>query len=66
MENIFDTHSHYTDSAFDEDRDAVLQSIHNNGVKYIMLALIPQSFKTDLKRFCMVLGSIGLQVPVMI
>ena len=38
MENIFDTHSHYTDSAFDEDRDAVLQSIHNNGVKYIMLA----------------------------
>lgn len=37
MENIFDTHSHYTDSAFDEDRDAVLQSIHNNGVKYIML-----------------------------
>ncbi len=37
--NIFDTHSHYTDSAFDEDREELIRSIHENGVKYIMLAV---------------------------
>ena len=36
--NIFDSHSHYTDKAFDEDRDEVITRIHKNGVKYIMLA----------------------------
>ncbi len=38
MNNIFDSHSHYTDSAFDTDRDELLKSIHENGVKYIMMA----------------------------
>lgn len=38
-ENIFDTHSHYTDSAFDEDRESLIASLHKNGVKYIMLAV---------------------------
>lgn len=37
--NIFDSHSHYTDHAFDEDRDELIKSIHENGVKYIMLAV---------------------------
>ena len=37
--NIFDSHSHYTDKAFDEDRDEVITRIHKNGVKYIMLAV---------------------------
>lgn len=37
--NIFDSHSHYTDSAFDEDRDELIRKIHENGVKYIMLAV---------------------------
>lgn len=38
MYNIFDTHSHYTDSAFDGDRDELLESLPDRGVKYIMLA----------------------------
>lgn len=38
MENIFDTHSHYTDSAFDEDRDILLEQLQSKGVKYVMLA----------------------------
>lgn len=38
MENIFDTHSHYTDSAFDDDREIILSEFPSKGVKYIMLA----------------------------
>jgi len=32
MENIFDTHAHYTDRRFDADRDAALASQRENGV----------------------------------
>lgn len=39
LKNIFDTHSHYTDSAFDEDRNELITNMHENGVKYIMLAV---------------------------
>lgn len=38
MYNIFDTHSHYTDSSFDSDRDGLLGGLRDKGVKYIMLA----------------------------
>lgn len=38
MENIFDTHAHYSDSAFDEDRYAVLDALPSKGVKYVALA----------------------------
>lgn len=38
MENIFDTHSHYADSAFDEDRDELLAQLPGRGVRLIMLA----------------------------
>ncbi|MDE6678432.1 MAG: TatD family hydrolase [Ruminococcus sp.] len=38
MRNIFDTHSHYTDTAFDDDRDELLKGLQDRGVKYIMLA----------------------------
>lgn len=38
MNNIFDTHAHYADSAFDEDRESVLARLPENGVKYVMLA----------------------------
>mgnify|MGYP001634757346 FL=1 len=37
---IFDTHSHYTDAAFDEDRDAVLQALPAGGVAQVMLASV--------------------------
>lgn len=38
MNNIFDTHAHYADSAFDEDRENVLAELPEKGVKYVMLA----------------------------
>lgn len=36
--NIFDTHSHYADPAFDEDRDTLLAELPSKGIKYVMLA----------------------------
>ena len=36
--NIFDTHSHYTDHAFDEDRDELVSSLPEKGVRYVTLA----------------------------
>ena len=38
MNHIFDSHSHYTDSAFDPDRFELLRHMHENGVEYIMMA----------------------------
>lgn len=39
--NIFDTHSHYTDTAFKEDALTLLDDIHNNrGVKLVMCATV--------------------------
>lgn len=33
---IFETHAHYDDEAFDEDRDILLTSMHENGIEYIV------------------------------
>ncbi|MBR6581569.1 MAG: TatD family hydrolase [Ruminococcus sp.] len=38
MNNIFDTHAHYADHAFDEDRFELLDKLQDMGVKYVMLA----------------------------
>lgn len=38
MNNIFDTHAHYADSAFNADRDELLESLPEKGIKYVMLA----------------------------
>lgn len=38
MNNIFDTHAHYADHAFDSDRDKLLAMLPEKGIKYIMLA----------------------------
>ena len=38
MQNIFDTHAHYADHAFDDDREKVLAELPEKGVKYVMLA----------------------------
>lgn len=35
---VFDTHSHYTDTAFDSDRDAVLQRLPEQGIVHAVLA----------------------------
>ena len=33
---IFDTHAHYNDEAFDEDRDELLKSLPENGVELVV------------------------------
>ena len=38
MTGIFDTHAHYADSAFDADREQVLEELPRKGVKLVMLA----------------------------
>ena len=38
MFNIFDTHAHYADRAFDEDREKVLAELPEKGVRCVMLA----------------------------
>lgn len=38
VNNIFDTHAHYADHAFDSDRNELLAGLQENGVKYVMLA----------------------------
>lgn len=35
---IFDSHAHYDDEAFDEDRDEVLRNVHESGIQYIVNA----------------------------
>jgi TatD DNase family protein len=35
---IFDTHAHYDDEKFDEDRDSLLKELHQNGISYILNA----------------------------
>lgn len=34
--HIFETHAHYDDDAFDEDRDVLLQQMHQEGIDYIV------------------------------
>ena len=36
MEKIFDSHSHYNNSAFSEDYDALMQHLKDSGVGYVM------------------------------
>ena len=38
MMKIFDTHSHYADYAFDEDREQVLAELPDKGIELVMLA----------------------------
>lgn len=40
MGRIFDTHCHYTDSAFDEDRDELIASLPEKGVELAMQACV--------------------------
>ena len=35
---FFDTHAHYTDEAFDTDRDEIIKAVHESGVELIMNA----------------------------
>lgn len=50
--NIFDTHAHYDDEAFNEDRDTLLRAMAENGVKYI----INQGIDVSTSRFAISLA----------
>lgn len=39
LKNIFDSHAHYTDKSFDEDRYELLNTIQEKGVSHIMLSV---------------------------
>ena len=40
LHNIFDAHAHYDDQWFDDDRSALLSSMPENGVSYIVNAAV--------------------------
>ena len=45
--NIFDTHAHYSDHAFDSDREQLLAELPSKGVKYVMLASSDERDNSD-------------------
>lgn len=64
MEYIFDTHAHYDDESFDEDRDALLSSMQENGVGTIVnIAASMRSCRTTLElteKYPFVYGVLGV------
>ena len=62
--NIFDSHSHYDDDRFNEDRDSVLTQIKNNGVIGIINCSSSYSSinKTDnlTKEWDFIYGAVGI------
>ena len=64
MMNIFDTHAHYDDSRFDEDRDLLLSSFSDKGVKYIINCgtdIKTSNFTVDLtKKYDYIYGAVGI------
>ncbi len=61
---IFDTHAHYDDEAFDEDREKLLERMRNRGVEYIVNAGSSiSSCKSTIgltRRFPYVYGALGI------
>lgn len=61
---IFDTHAHYDDEAFDEDREAILNSLVENGIGAVVnIGASIQSTKNTLeliKRYSFVYGAVGV------
>lgn len=61
---IFDTHVHYDDEAFDEDRETVLNSLAGQGIEAVVnISASIQSVKTTLelmKQYPFVYGAVGV------
>lgn len=61
---IFDTHAHYDDEAFDEDRDSLLSSLHENGIEAVTnIGASLRSSESTLElteRYPFVYGAIGV------
>ena len=61
---IFDTHAHYDDEAFDEDRDALLSSMEEHGIGHIVnVCASIESLKTTqelMEKYPFVYGAFGI------
>ena len=61
---IFDTHAHYDDEAFDDDREKLLERMQNRGVEYIVnVGASMASCKSTIgliRRFPYVYGALGI------
>lgn len=61
---IFDTHAHYDDKAFEEDRDALLQSLRGQGIESVVnIAASIETTKNTIKlmeEYPFVYGAIGV------
>ena len=61
---IFDTHAHYDDEAFNEDRDAVLRSLAEHGIEAVVnVGASIQTTKNTLelmKKYPFVYGAVGI------
>ena len=64
---IFDTHAHYDDEAFNEDRDAVLKSLSEHGIEAVVnVGASIQTTKNTLelmKKYPFVYGAVLLPLP---
>lgn len=64
MNNIFDSHAHYNDHGFDEDRQQLLEKIHQNGVEYIVNVGASMDDNKDItelvQKFDFVYGALGV------
>ncbi len=61
---IFETHAHYDDEAFDDDRDSLLKSLYSEGIEYVVNvgASIETTVKTLelVKQYPFVYGAVGV------
>ena len=61
---IFDTHAHYDDEAFDDDREKLLERMQNRGVEYIVNVGASMSYCKStiglVRRFPYVYGALGV------
>lgn len=64
MSMIFESHAHYDDDAFDEDREALLASLSQNGIEYVVnVGASLDSCKKTLelvKQYPFVYGALGI------
>lgn len=64
MKSIFESHAHYEDEAFNEDREALLASLPENGIEYVVNvgSTVDTCYKTvDLvKQYSHVYGALGV------
>ena len=61
---IFESHAHYDDERFDEDRDQLLSSMQENGIEYIVnIASDIESVKSTIEltnKYSFIYGAVGV------